>query len=612
MKLTINLEEHNIKTYEVIQKSLKEKNHIGVVQATGTGKSYIIAKTIVDDDFKKVLFLAPSLYIINQFKENFSDIADKITFMTYKKLSYIKDLEGFLMRNNFDIVILDEYHRCGAKTWGAATKNLLSIYSDKKVLGVTATPVRFLDNCRDMTKELFDSEPVVELSLLKAIEQNIIKKPKYIISYYNVEGSIYELNKKIKSTNNKDISNNIAYIVNNIKNLINIEDVLKNNITTERKFIVFCSNIEHLRYVKSIMPIWFNSIGFEVKTYSLYADIENPSNNKKMKLELDEFKNATSNDNVVHLMFSVNMLNEGLHINGVDGLFFLRKTISPIIMTQQLGRALNVGKENPPIIFDLVDNISELSFLGYFYNENALNSNVENKKDKKDYTLSNAIEVKDYTVDLNSLLKEIEELAELSSWDAFKTKLIDFKNENGHCNVPSGHKLYKRCLGLKKQHEKGVLENYKYEELNMLGFNWEISIYNDKLWESMFEKLVNFVQENGHANVPRNYKIQELATWVHTQRKNEHKMSTERKNKLLSVGFQFKLAKKLNDERWEEMFNELLKFKEKYGHTKVSSRYEDKTLSNWVNSQKKSFKAKKLLPERCERLVSIGFEFPCL
>lgn len=54
MKLTINLEEHNIKTYEVIQKSLKEKNHIGVVQATGTGKSYIIAKTIVDDDFKKV------------------------------------------------------------------------------------------------------------------------------------------------------------------------------------------------------------------------------------------------------------------------------------------------------------------------------------------------------------------------------------------------------------------------------------------------------------------------------------------------------------------------------------------------------------------------------
>lgn len=58
------------------------------------------------------------------------------------------------------------------------------------------------------------------------------------------------------------------------------------------------------------------------------------------------------------------------------------------------------------------------------------------------------------------------------------------------------------------------------------------------------------------------------------------------------------------------MFKKLLEFKKEFGHTRVSSRYKDKELANWVNSQKKAYKAGKLTPERYERLVAIGFEFP--
>lgn len=609
MTKQINLEQHNLETYEAVKESFKSRNHIGTVQATGTGKSYIIAKTIHDIKSSNVLFLAPSLHIISEFKEKFKYLSERITFMTYKKLSYVKDLEEFLKKNDFDIVILDEYHRCGAKTWGAAVKILLEVYTDKKVLGVTATPIRFLDNCRDMTKELFNSEPVIELSLLEAIERDILKKPKYVLSYYDVESNIDILKKKSETIDSEEVLSNIKYIINNMENLVNIEDVLKKNITSERKFIVFCSNIEHLRAMKVIIPNWFKNIGFKVKTYSLYTDTENLSNSRRMKVELEEFRSTEYVNDTVHLLFSVNMLNEGVHINGVDGLLFLRKTMSPIIASQQLGRALKVGDNKPPIIFDLVNNISELSFEGSFFDEEE-RIKVKSKREKRDYSISEAIEVRDYTVDLNNLLREINQLSEMSSWSAFINALTEFKNANGNCNVPSGHKLYKRCLNLKKQYEKGLLKPYQYDELNKLGFDWKISIYNDELWNSMFEMLKEFISIHGHANVPRSYKVKELATWVHTQRKNEQNMPKERKKKLLSVGFQFKIAKKMNDERWEEMFKRLLEFKKEFKHARVSSRYKDTELANWVNTQKKAFKAGKLSTERYERLLEKGFEFP--
>ena len=57
------------------------------------------------------------------------------------------------------------------------------------------------------------------------------------------------------------------------------------------------------------------------------------------------------------------MLNEGLHINGVDGVVMLRSTESQIVFLQQLGRALSVSSnsENAPIVFDLTNNIEVLA-----------------------------------------------------------------------------------------------------------------------------------------------------------------------------------------------------------------------------------------------------------
>lgn len=39
------------------------------------------------------------------------------------------------------------------------------------------------------------------------------------------------------------------------------------------------------------------------------------------------------------------MLNEGIHVDDVDGVILLRPTVSPIIYLQQIGRALSAGNK---------------------------------------------------------------------------------------------------------------------------------------------------------------------------------------------------------------------------------------------------------------------------
>ena len=43
-------------------------------------------------------------------------------------------------------------------------------------------------------------------------------------------------------------------------------------------------------------------------------------------------------------MFAVNIFNEGMHVNGVDGVIMTRHTTSPIVYLQQIGRALSYKK----------------------------------------------------------------------------------------------------------------------------------------------------------------------------------------------------------------------------------------------------------------------------
>ena len=90
-------------------------------------------------------------------------------------------------------------------------------------------------------------------------------------------------------------------------------------------------------------------------------DFNESSKGKKLREKvIDAFQNDNSKG--VKLLFAVDMLNEGLHINGLDGVVMLRDTNSNIIFLQQLGRALSVSDDRTtqPWVFDFVNNIESL------------------------------------------------------------------------------------------------------------------------------------------------------------------------------------------------------------------------------------------------------------
>ena len=70
-----------------------------------------------------------------------------------------------------------------------------------------------------------------------------------------------------------------------------------------------------------------------------------------------EFKKDTGSH--LKLLYCIDMLNEGIHVDDVDGVILLRPTVSPIIYLQQIGRALSAGSKNQPVIFDLVNNFRQ-------------------------------------------------------------------------------------------------------------------------------------------------------------------------------------------------------------------------------------------------------------
>lgn len=86
-----------------------------------------------------------------------------------------------------DYIILDEFHRCGAQQWGEGVQRLLNAFADVPVLGLSATAIRYLDDQRDMSQELFDGCIASEMTLGEAIVRGILAPPKYVLSVFSYQ-----------------------------------------------------------------------------------------------------------------------------------------------------------------------------------------------------------------------------------------------------------------------------------------------------------------------------------------------------------------------------------------------------------------------------------------
>ena len=604
IKISIELYPHNQETYNKIQEMWKTTNRVAAIQATGTGKSFLILKCLFDLLDKKKVVLAPTEYIFEQLIKNSKiEKIPNTEFITYAKIANMTTEEIKLL--NPSLIVLDEFHRCGAEQWGKGVQNLLNIFPEVKVLGTSATPIRYLDNERDMSDELFDSNTAVNLSLAEAIVKEILPMPKYISALYTFDEEIINLKNKIISSQNseeekKKLLNKIELMRNKLNKSKGIPVILQKYLTIDyNKFIVFCKNKEHLNEMKSIVINWFKktSLYNEIETYIVYSGYKN------MDIEFEMFKNNKNNS--LKLLFVIDMLNEGIHIEDISGVILLRPTVSPIIYYQQIGRAIDAGN-NQILIFDFVNNFENIGAKNFIKDlKDSREKEIRERKENRESETIPEFIIYDEIHEIKELFKNIEDKL-IGDWDFMYNKLKQYFDKNGHFNIT-------RCVDKslnywittqRINYHKDLLSDDKILKLNELKFPWD-SI--EEKWNDMYSLLIEYKNEFGDYLIPVRYiyKNKNLGLWVNSQRikYKENKLSINKIAKLQIIGFIFKNENQKKD-TWDTMYEKLKYLFNINGHCRVPQK--DKKLNSWLSRQRKSYKNNLLKEDQIRKLEELN------
>lgn len=111
----VELYPHNEKAYRAIIKGF-EQHRIGtVVQATGTGKSYLLARYISEHATERICVFAPNVTILEEIKKAVGFTSPYICYRTFQSLIYYRKNDKQLKA---DHILIDEFHHFGAEIWG--------------------------------------------------------------------------------------------------------------------------------------------------------------------------------------------------------------------------------------------------------------------------------------------------------------------------------------------------------------------------------------------------------------------------------------------------------------------------------------------------------------
>lgn len=356
MKLMgVDLLKHNQEAYEKIQKAISEgKKKMAISHATGTGKSYLIAKLFEDFSNDKKLVLVPSTYISDQLQALFEKYnIQNVDVMRYQKLIKMSDED--IAALDYDVIALDEYHHDTSKVWGNKVRTLIDTHSESIIFGTSATPVR--SDGVNTIDELFEGNCASDLPLSESIAKKIVPLPEYVGALYELDDELARLRKKVEQATNtkeekQEFYKKIDLMRSQIEKSYGMPIILNKHIKDkEGKYLVFCKKKRHLQEIKETVIGWFRTAGCKnINVYEVYSDYENKD------AEYKAFCDDTSHN--LKLMFCVDMLNEGLHLENISGVLLLRPTRSSIVWHQQIGRAIEANNTNTPVIIDAVNNFS--------------------------------------------------------------------------------------------------------------------------------------------------------------------------------------------------------------------------------------------------------------
>ena len=258
----------------------------------------------------------------------------------------------------FDVVIADESHRSIYNRYRD-----LFLYFDALQVGLTATPVRFVER---NTYKLFGCEPGVPTAAF-TLDEAIAHQPPYLVppkvmrvdtkflreglKYSQMsaeqraeveedqdepEGVEYEAGELDDKVFNKDTSRRI------LRNLM--ENGLRDSAATRvGKSIVFARNHKHAKFLEALFHELYPDLG---GSFCRVIDNHEPLAEKL----IDEFKTPSS---ALRVAISVDMLDTGIDVPEVVNLVFARPVRSYVKFWQMIGRGTRLcdGNEERAVLF---------------------------------------------------------------------------------------------------------------------------------------------------------------------------------------------------------------------------------------------------------------------
>ena len=186
--------------------------------------------------------------------------------------------------------------------------------------------------------------------------------------------------------------------------------------------------------------------------------------------------------------------------------------------------------------------------------------------------------------------------------------LAAFAERHGHCNVPrtwpENPRLSWYVTRLRRKKRKGKLDRRQIAQLNKLGIVWEPA--QKPSWSEMHTALVEYKRVHGDCNVPYDWsETPYLGWWIRKQRhaRKANGLEQGRIEQLDKLGFAWDYF----EYQWESKYAALVRFREEYGHCRVSTLWKTHAaLANWVRTQRERKKQGKLSAERIRRLTRWG------
>lgn len=615
---------YNQNAYLVAESMLETAGKAAIIHPTGTGKSFIGFKLAEEHAQSRFVWMAPSEYIYRTQVENLhaaspDSTVDNIQFLTYSKLLLLSNSE--MLAYAPDYLILDEFHRCGAREWGSSLAQFLNLFPNVKILGLSATHVRYLDNQRDMAEELFEGHIASRMTLGEAIALGILEKPLYVTSVYAYQKQLTHYQERIDKQRGEGLQSEnqkkLELLRRALEQADGLETIFRKYMKKNGKYILFCASREHMNEMLEHTSEWFDTMDHEPHIYQVYSE------DSEADRAFGAFKEDDSNH--LKLLYCIDMLNEGIHVDRIDGVILFRPTTSPIIYKQQIGRALSAGKGKQPVILDIVNNFESLYTISSIQEEIELAVSYYMEKGEGEKIVNTRFDIKDEVKECRHLFENLEKGLS-APWEIYFQAAKHYFYQYGDLNVP---KRYQTEDGISLGHwiitqkrvrsgqTPGILTEAQIARLDAIGMEWENRL--EASWERCYEAAVEYFQHHGNLDMRTDYVTEDgikLGRWIVQMRQNKAGniraglLNEERIERLEALGmiwdkFSF---------QWEQNYQQAAAYYLEHGNLEVPISYKTESgmaLGHWIMGLRRKRKEDpdSISPEQVARLEAIGMRW---